>query len=156
MSIASVVQERQSTCWPLHAPMKPPKLDGIQTLVVDDNVAAGMLLDIFLRRLGAEVVVVESVADAIRCFRSSPPSLLISDIWLKDGNGHELIQWIRSLSDGHLNAIPAVALSADVTVQNQQASLISGFQAFVPKPIRLSALVLTLHHVLEQSTTRWN
>lgn len=151
MTIASGTQERREGCWLLHTPMQPLKLHGIQALVVDDNGPSGMLLDIFLKRLGAEVFVAQSVAEAIHFFHSSPPDILISDIWLKGNNGYDLIQWVRSLSSDEGRETPAIALSADVTLDNQQTALVSGFQAFVPKPIRFSTLALTLHHLLEPS-----
>lgn len=143
----SATLRSDGTPWSL---IRQPDFNGITVLVVDDDLTGRLLLEIFLKQLGANVVAVQSISEVITDFAALSPHLLISDICLRGENGCDLIRWVRSLPPDQGGDIPAIAVSADVRVETQQQSLEAGFQTFVAKPVILPTLALTIHRCLEQ------
>lgn len=108
------------------------RLAGIRILLVEDDTDSRELLHDLLSAMGAEVEAASGGREAFAIFQRTRPDLLISDIWMPDGDGYELIQNIRALTidDGRLT--PAIAISAG---ENQQKAILAGFHAFLGKPL---------------------
>ncbi len=122
------------------APEALPALAGIYALLVEDDPDGCDLMQMMLRRFGAEVTAVSSAAAALESVRMRRPDVLVSDIGLPDGDGFALLKRIREAN----HDLPAVAVTAYASRQDVAKALAAGFQAHVAKPVepaQLSAAV---------------
>ena len=113
-------------------------LVGVYALVVEDDPDSSELVEIVLRRFGAEVTCVATVSAALSALEARRPDVLISDIGLPDEDGLALIRRVRK-TEG-LACLPAVALSAYASRNDVRQALAAGFQSHVAKPLEPSQL----------------
>ena len=86
---------------------------------------------------GADVVAVDS-ADRARCFLAThTPDVIVSDIAMPEEDGVAFMQSLRALSDSVKSSIPAVALTAFSGATSRELAMISGFNAYLVKPVEL-------------------
>ena len=115
-------------------------LAGIYALLVEDDPDGCDLMQMMLRRFGAEVTAVSTAAAALESVRMRRPDVLVSDIGLPDGDGFQLLKRVRESN----HDLPAVAVTAFASRQDVAKALAAGFQAHVAKPVepaQLSAAV---------------
>jgi CheY-like chemotaxis protein len=111
----------------------------MRILVVEDHVDSAILLARVLRAQGHDVRAVGTGADALDECSGRPFDLMISDIGLPDVDGWHLLSLIRQRQP-----IRAIALTAFTTDADQERSRAAGFDAHLPKPLCVDALVSTL------------
>jgi CheY-like chemotaxis protein len=124
--------------------------------VVDDSLDGRALTSELLTQAGATVTMAGSAKDALGALGTERPDVLVSDIGLPDADGYALIQHIRQLEADHGGAIPAVALTGYVRVEDRARVLGAGFQAHVAKPIdpaELTAVIVALTRHLREKTS---
>lgn len=121
-------------------------LEGVCILAVDDQADSRDLIKWALEDFGAEVVVVTSAREAIAALTESPDryNLLVADIGMPEEDGYSLIRQVRSLDASAVGQIPAIAVSAYVSNQEQQMAIDAGFQMHLAKPINPTQLVLMI------------
>ena len=78
----------------------------------------------------------KSAMEALRCV---VPDLIILDIGLPGMDGYELHNKIRS--NGRLEGVKILAVSASVMKEDQEKISEAGFDAFIPKPIDTKGFV---------------
>ncbi len=120
-----------------------PRLDGIRVLAVDDEPDSLELLRAVLEGAGAEVRTAASARDALERLRSVVPDVLIADIGMPGMDGLALIREVRQ-AEGPLRHVPAAALTAYARSPDRIASLSSGFQMHLVKPIDPVELAVTV------------
>ncbi len=118
-------------------------------LVVDDDKSARQVVEAVLRNYGAEVTVASSATDAITILGSRAYDLLISDISMPVQNGYDLIRNVRQHHADFRN-MPAIALSACASPDDQAAALDAGFNRHIAKPVEPQKLVLSILDLLER------
>lgn len=109
----------------------PHPLKGIVALIVEDDRDSREMMCTFLRELGATCVDAASGDQAFRLFREGRPDIIISDLWMPDGDGFELIRRVRALPPEEGGLIPAIAVSA---ASNTEEALLAGFHLLIAKP----------------------
>jgi signal transduction histidine kinase/CheY-like chemotaxis protein len=129
---------------PLPAPVaeERPALAGIYALLVEDDPDGCDLMQMMLRRFGAEVTAVSTAAAAIESVRTRRPDVLVSDIGLPDGDGFALLKLVRESNQD----LPAVAVTAYASRQDVAKALAAGFQAHVAKPVEPAKLSAAVAH----------
>ncbi len=132
-----------------HSPKKDPgaELEGVRVLVVDDESDARELLRNVIVRYRGEALTASSAEEAVRLFASEKPQAIVSDIGMPTRNGYQLIREIRALEGDSSHTI-AVALTAFASARDREAALSAGFDAHIPKPVRVPDLVETLVHLM--------
>ena len=120
---------------------KPPNLNGIRVLVVDDDPDARDVIARILRDGSASVITASSAAEALEILRKSKPALLISDIGMPGEDGYDLIRKVRALTADACSRVPAVALTAFARSEDRQRALLAGYQFHVAKPVEPSELL---------------
>lgn len=120
-----------------------PSLDlqGIEILVVDDDVDTREFVAFLLEQYGAQVTAVGSASEALVALSQSVPDVLLSDIGMPEMDGYMLIQKVRTLAPEQGGQIPAIALSAYAGEINYQQALSAGFQTHLSKPVEPDKLV---------------
>ncbi len=63
--------------------------------------------------------------------------------YLPDGNGTELMRWLRERG-----TVPGIAISGDQDSETQAMCEQSGFTIFLPKPIQASSLERAIHQLV--------
>ena len=115
----------------------PPRPLGI--LLVEDHADTAFQLSRLLRKLGHEVTVASSVAEARAAAESLAAGgsldLVLSDLGLPDGTGHDLM---RELSQRY--RLHGIALSGYGMEEDVRASLEAGFECHLTKPVNWEAL----------------
>ena len=130
---------------PEAAPAPPAErgaLSGIYALLVEDDPDGCDLMQMMLRRFGAEVTAVSTAAAALESVRERRPDVLVSDIGLPDGDGFQLLKRVRESNQD----LPAVAVTAYASRQDVAKALAAGFQAHVAKPVEPAQLSAAVAH----------
>jgi CheY-like chemotaxis protein len=123
-----------------------PTLPAILILVVDDNPDTTMLLEFALKRRGRDVVTASGVKEAMEVARTQKVDLLVSDIGLRDGNGHDLMRQIRALAP--TAPIRGIAISGHGGTEDLEQSQAAGFAMHLVKPVSLDALEAAVVRIL--------
>jgi len=113
----------------------------IRILVAEDNAANQRIIDLFLKPLGGEVIIVEDGQAAVEALEARPFDLVLMDMQMPRMDGLEATRRLRA-STGPNSGIPVLALTANVMESQRQACLDAGMTGHVAKPID-SRLLLT-------------
>jgi CheY-like chemotaxis protein len=113
----------------------------LRILLVEDSADTAAAMTVFLETLDHEVEVAHSVAAALEKLRDGVFELLLCDLGLPDGHGHELAR-------ATLGQVPSIALSGFGQQKDIEDSLAAGFIAHLTKPFVTSELELHLAAVL--------
>ena len=123
-------------------------LNGLQVLVVDDDIDSLDLLVFILQEYGVRVLTAKSAPQALEMLGQFKLDLLISDIAMPGENGYELIRKVRTLKASQTREIPAIALTACLLEEGRTLALESGFQVYLTKPVEPCELVAVVANVV--------
>jgi two-component system CheB/CheR fusion protein len=128
-----------------------PSIAGVRVLVVDDETDNREMIMVILEQSGAVATGVASAREALATLQANPGAydLLLSDISMPEENGYDLIRQVRSLDVASGGDIPAIALTALASTEDQRAALAAGFQRHIPKPIEPDTLVRAIAGLVE-------
>ncbi|HTN86938.1 MAG TPA: response regulator [Sorangium sp.] len=126
---------------------RPPELDGLNVLVVDDEDDTRELLVTMLEQCGARVTAVASTTEALLALKALRPDVLVSDIAMPGEDGYTLIRKVRALPAKSGGKTPAVALTAYARTEDRTRALRAGFNTHVPKPIEQAELLAVLANI---------
>lgn len=115
-------------------------------LVVEDDHAIGKLLEISLKEFGYKTRLSKELAGAKREWMTQNPSLLILDLGLPDGDGKNLIEFIRKES-----LVPIIVLSARSDEKEIITALDLGADDYVTKPFSTSELLARVRSTLRRT-----
>lgn len=119
---------------PRAAAVQPPQTSG-SILLVEDHEASRVALERSLRRRGYHVTAARNVAEARSKAAASSFDLVISDIGLPDGNGYELMRWLKE-NYGHAG----IALTGYGMEDDVREARAAGFIDHLVKPVNSEAL----------------
>jgi signal transduction histidine kinase/ActR/RegA family two-component response regulator len=123
--------------------LRPPiaVLRGVTALVVDDDHDARELAALALAERGAYVATAPDAAGAIDLIGTRDIDVLVADLAMPDVDGYGLLMQVhaRELATGRI--IPAVAVTAHTSIEDEARALSEGFKVFVRKPYRFDDLV---------------
>jgi signal transduction histidine kinase/integral membrane sensor domain MASE1/CheY-like chemotaxis protein len=122
----------------------PPRLSGIQVLIVDDEQDAREVLSRALTAYGAEAVTSGSAAEAMAELESHAFDVLVCDVAMPEEDGCEFIARVRAHRSPQVAAIPALALTAYAGDDYVNRTLESGFQVHVAKPVEADEIALVV------------
>jgi len=118
-------------------PAKAPLLEG-RVLVVEDDWGNQRVIEMLLRRMGLEPLIVDNGAEAVeRAVRESWDAVLM-DIQMPGIDGFETTRRIRHRLEGR--RLPIIAVTANVHADTRFASLEAGMDDFIGKPVRQEQL----------------
>ncbi|HYH08676.1 MAG TPA: GAF domain-containing protein [Thermoanaerobaculia bacterium] len=111
-----------------------PALDGITTLVIDDQQFTRDVVAAILRRSGALVHTASSVREGLQAFRKFEPQVVVCDIAMPEEDGYVFLREIRARPDA-LRTTPVLALTAFGRPEDRLLALDAGFDAYLKKPV---------------------
>lgn len=109
-------------------------LNKMKVLIAEDNNMNVFILNQFLKKWGADVVVVENGKLALDRLKEEHFDIVLMDYHMPVMNGLEATTEIRKSDDEATRNTPVVALTADVTSGTKQMLLNNGFNQYVSKP----------------------
>lgn len=129
---------------------RPPAERGPEqttVLIVEDDPDQLALADLRVSMAGYPVRVARSVAEFVNEIRTqAPPSIVLLDVMLPDGNGFDILAKIRHYPN--LATLPVVMLTAKTDAGDIRRGLELGADAYVTKPYSKSVLVDAIRQVL--------
>ena len=107
-------------------------------LVVEDDEPILDLMDLLIRRLGYEPVLIPNGPDALVHARNEPPALILLDIMMTPISGWEFLERLRS--ESALKKIPVIIFSASPSVEEKMATMNDPLLGVLHKPVSLTEL----------------
>lgn len=108
-------------------------------LLVEDDTDTRNALTKLLRGKGYSVTSVATVSEALHTGESESFDLLLCDLGLPDGNGSDIIRYLKKRQD-----IRAIALTGFGQEQDVSGALEAGFDTHITKPIKIQVLHETI------------
>lgn len=122
-------------------------LCGLRVLLVDDHPVNRTIGEAMLGEIGCSVHMAEDGAEAIAMVHKHGPDLVLMDCHMPGMTGLQAAQQMRG--NGYRG--PILAVSADVSTENQVATRACGMQGLLGKPFRREDLVRAMLGVLHGS-----
>ena len=120
--------------------------DGARVLVVDDERAIQRALKATLEAAGYRVEIAGTCADALAQVALKPPDLVILDLLLPDGSGHDVCRDIRGWSP-----VPILLVSAVGDEREKVKALDAGADDYVTKPFGIDELLARIRAMLRRA-----
>lgn len=122
-----------------------------RVLVVDDDPGLIALLTDSLQLVGGyEVIVATDGASGLQRFFDVRPACVVVDVRMPHLNGYQFVRALRG--DPTTAQTPIVVLSALVQDRDQLAGLLSGADAYLLKPVKITDLIATINRVTRLTT----
>jgi putative two-component system response regulator len=115
-------------------PLKQPRTDHSDIMIVDDNPANLKLLEDMLRQQGHEVRSFPRGRLALQAVARIPPDLILLDINMPEMDGYEVCERLKSSETG--SDVPVIFLSALTETEDKVKALGCGAVDYVSKPFQ--------------------
>ncbi|MGB8842657.1 MAG: response regulator [Aliidongia sp.] len=118
-----------------------------RVLIVDDDDVIGILLSGLVEAMGHEAIKVQNGVDALQAYQHHAIDLVITDIYMPDMDGLELIRKINAAKP----AAPIIAMSGNASGRRMDALPTAGHfgaAAVLYKPVDLDAMALAITRLL--------
>lgn len=115
-------------------------------MIVEDSTALGETYRAMLRSDGQKVDLVARADEALAALENAPPSVLLVDINLPDGNGLDLLRSIRQRN----MPVEVVMMTAQGSVQLAVEAMREGAFDFIMKPVSPERLKITVRNAQER------
>lgn len=117
-----------------------------EVLIVDDVAENRTLLADMLTPLGFQVRQACNGMEALIAVSDKKPDLILMDVVMPEMDGISATKHLRSKPE--LASLPILAVSANVSMSDQERALMSGATAFLPKPIERDAVLTQIGQAL--------
>jgi len=107
-------------------------------LVVENDWGNQRVIEMFLRKLGLDPVLVDNGAEGVELAIKLPWAAMLMDLQMPGIDGFEATRRIRRRLDGR--RLPIIALTATARPEDRLASVEAGMDAFLTKPVRQAEL----------------
>ena len=124
-------------------------LQDVTIVVVDDNADARGFIDQVLKQHEAEVISVETGAEAIQAVLQHHPDVVLCDLMMPEMDGYAVLRQIRTLDDETVKNVPVIALTALAGAENRFKTQQAGFQIHLDKPIDPPQLIETIQRLIK-------
>jgi len=115
-------------------------------MLVEDDQPILDMMDILLRRIGYEPVLVPDVMDALDRVRNDPPALILLDIMMTPMNGWEFLDKLRG--EYHIRELPVILFTASPSVEERLALMKDPYLGVLQKPVSIPELKAGLEKFL--------
>lgn len=124
-------------------------LTGVNVLMAEDNDLNAELATVMLEDAGMAVTRAFDGKEAVELFKNHPQGtydIILMDIMMPNMDGHQAAKTIRAMGTERPDAatIPIIALSANAFAEDIKASLDSGMNGHVSKPLNMKEVTDTI------------
>jgi len=121
-------------------------LQDIRILVVDDSNTNNFLLEGILRKRGFQVSSATRCSEAFKMLKKEERDLVLLDLMMPGISGFDMLDKMKD--DENYKDIPVIVISAKTGPKTEREVLAAGANAYLPKPVRIQALVEVVSRVL--------
>ncbi|MES0403159.1 MAG: response regulator [Hyphomicrobium sp.] len=136
----------QETRSPSESQTPEVRLADKTVLIVEDNELNMKLFHDLLVAHGYATIQTCNGLEALALARRHRPALILMDIQLPEISGLEVTKWIKE--DDELRDIPIVAVTAFAMKGDEERIRSGGCEAYISKPISVSAFLETVQHFI--------
>ncbi|NPA55034.1 MAG: response regulator [Epsilonproteobacteria bacterium] len=122
-----------------------------KVLIVEDNKANQMFLEVILKKLGLEYDVAENGKEAVERVKEEDYDVILMDENMPVMNGIEATKQIRQIQTRH---IPIIAVTANALSGDRQRFLDAGLDEYIPKPVEIDRLKHVLSKFLKDDNAQ--
>ena len=115
-------------------------------MLVEDDLPILDMMEILLRRIGYEPILVPDVLDALRQVKTDPPSLILLDIMMTPMNGWEFLEKLRG--EYGMRDIPVLLFTASPSIEEKIAGMNDPKLGVLQKPVSIIELKAGLEKFL--------
>ena len=115
-------------------------------LIIEDDLQISQFLQSSLKANGYHTLCAHSIADGKCLFDKNKPTLLILDLNLPDGDGRDVISYVRLNSD-----IPILVVSARQSEQEKVDCFNDGADDYLAKPFGVNELLARVKVALKRT-----
>lgn len=124
-------------------------LTGVNVLMAEDNDLNAELTTVMLKDAGMAVTRASDGKEAVELFKNHPQGtydIILMDIMMPNMDGHQAAKAIRAMGTERPDAatIPIIAVSANAFAEDIKASLDSGMNGHVSKPLNMEEVTDTI------------
>jgi len=153
MTLHVALGTRQGLAGQVSARAAPARVEqSLRILLAEDDATSQLAMRVLLRRMGHEVVSVETGRMAVEALKAGDFDCVLMDIQMPEMDGVEATQLIRTAPElAHTAQIPIIALTAYAMSGDRERFLAAGLDGHVPKPVELAALQQALREAARAS-----
>jgi CheY-like chemotaxis protein len=107
-------------------------------MVVEDDQPILDLMDMLIRKLNYEPILIANGFEALELVKLEPPALILLDIMMSPINGWEFLEKLRS--ELHLQELPVILFTAAPSTDEKMALLKDPHLGILVKPVSLAQL----------------
>jgi DNA-binding response OmpR family regulator len=107
-------------------------------MLVEDDQPIREMMELLLRRIGYEPIIIPDVMDALQRVQHDPPSLVLLDIMMTPMNGWEFLEKLRS--EYNIRELPVILFTAAPAVEEKIALLRDPYLGVMQKPVSIAEL----------------
>lgn len=122
---------------------------GLRVLIVDDIRSNHDVIKIFLAPAGCIITSAMDGLQAVQATQNGHFDLILMDVRMPNMNGIEAIQTIKRQGERQAK-IPIIAMTADISAENNAQCMAAGANVFLTKPVVTSELFGAIRFVLKR------
>jgi len=107
-------------------------------MVVEDDQPILDLMDLMIRKLGYEPVLIANGLEALELIKKEPPALILLDIMMVPINGWEFLEKLRG--DYGVRELPVILFTASPLVDEKMGQLKDPYLSVLVKPVSFNEL----------------
>jgi len=107
-------------------------------MVVEDDQPILDLMDLMIRKLGYEPVLIANGLEALELIKKEPPALILLDIMMVPINGWEFLEKLRG--DYGMREMPVILFTASPLVDETMGQLKDPFLSVLTKPVSFTEM----------------
>jgi DNA-binding response OmpR family regulator len=117
-----------------------------KVMVVEDDQPILEMMDILLRKIGYNPILVPDVIEALELVRTDPPDIVLLDIMMVPMNGWEFLEKVRD--EYHIKNLPILLFTAAPSVEEKIAVMKDPYLGVLQKPVSIKELKAGLEKFL--------
>jgi two-component system, cell cycle response regulator DivK len=121
-------------------------------LIVEDNHDSLEILNLFITKMGYDVIKACNSKEAITCAEAEGPDLIFMDLQLPDVDGVKTTAMLKQ--NPKTSHIPVVALTASMSALLEEKAAKVGITTYLIKPVSPQMLKMTIEEHTKRSPTR--
>jgi CheY-like chemotaxis protein len=121
---------------------------GQRVLIVDHDREVANAVGAALERAGFQVMISDSVTDALIRVDEALPQAIVLELMLPDRSGLELINYVRGHKGGE--HLPMVAITSLTGGYQMGQATAAGVEVFLPKPVAIDELIRGIGKIIPQ------
>lgn len=111
-----------------------------KALIVEDNPVNQQVLSAMLKAFGLTADIANDGIEGLEAIERGDYAIILMDIQMPRMDGEQAVQALRSRQD-HKAELPVLAVTANAMSGDRERFLASGFDGYVPKPIKIAELL---------------